>query len=62
MRRQGFWHQWRQTKKSLAHLVGFIMRRVAVMQASRFERDLKFDPFSLLQNGIVAFEVDVGGA
>ena len=30
------------------------------MQASRFER-LSFDPFSLLQNGFVAAEVDVCG-
>lgn len=32
---------------------------LAVMQASRFER-LSFDPFTLLQNGFVPSEVDVG--
>ena len=30
------------------------------MQASRFER-LLFDPFSLIQNGFVPAEVDIGG-
>ena len=61
VRRQGFWNQWRpKLRESSAHLVGCIMRRAAVMQASRFEC-LSFDPFPLLQNGFIAAEVDVGG-
>ena len=38
VRRQGFWHQWQlNLRESLAHLVGFIMRRVVCDASVAFQ-------------------------